>query len=119
MQSNPGPDSTRRWRTAFIVAAALWIVTALAAAYAIVDQAVTVDGLTSGYNDTREAAEVLAQLGPRVAPQITRAELLNVLREQHPKALIVATDSTVAIGQLTFRFDARGGLRTIELAYNP
>ena len=119
MDHTPVTDPSRRWRTAFIVAATLCLLTAGGAVYGILDQAVTMDGLQVGYDDTREAAEVLARLGPEVAPRITRADLLTILRQQHPDALIAATDSTVAIGQLTFRFDARGALRKIDLVYEP
>jgi len=119
VDATPAFDTSRRWRTAFIVAATVCLLTAGAAVYGILDQAVTMDGLQVGYDDTRQAAEVLAGLGPRVAPRITRADLLTILRQQHPDALIVATDSTVALGQLTFRFDAHGALRKIDLVYEP
>jgi hypothetical protein len=119
MDPTPAGDTSRSWRTAFIIAIALWLLTAAGAAYSILDQAVTMDGLQVGYADTREAAEVLARLGPAVAPRITKADLLTILRQQHPDAFIVATDSTLAIEQLTFRFDVRGALRKIDLVYEP
>jgi len=119
MGSATPPNPSRRWRTAFIVAVILCFATGAAAVYGILDQAVTMDGLEVGYKDTREAAEVLARLRPTVAPRATRADVLTLLRQQHPTALIVATESTVAIGQLTFRFDAAGSLRKIDLVYAP
>jgi hypothetical protein len=119
MGSEIPPDSSRRWRVAFIVAVILCFATGAAAVYGILDQAVTMDGLEVGYKDTRDAAEVLARLGPTVAPRATRSDVLALLRQQHPSALIVATDSTVAIGQLTFRFDRAGTLRKIDLVYAP
>ena len=119
MSAPPTPDMSRRWRTAFFISVTLCVVITVTAAYAMLDQAVTIDGLRIGYNDTRTAAATLAGLGPQFAPKITRAELLSTLRQQHPAALIAATDSTVALGQLTFRFDASGALRKIDLAYVP
>jgi hypothetical protein len=94
-------------------------VVCIGAAYSIVDAAITIDGLEASNRDIQTSAAVLAAIAPGIAPSATRADVLTLLRRQHPRAIIVATDSSVAIEQLTFRFDNRGTLRRIDFEYAP
>src|SRR5437868_10645226 len=93
-----------RWKAAFF---GLLIVAGLggaAAAYGLVDQGVTLTYMQQGYTETVDDLEVLRRLLPAAAPRLQRAEVLALLRQQHPHAFIVATDTSVHVGQLTFLF---------------
>lgn len=103
----------RRWRGAFFALLALWLLTLGTAAYLLVDQAVTNTYREVSYRDMREDFGVLATIAPALGAPVRRGALLATLRRQHPTALIVATDSTVGIGQLEFRFDRDGRLRAV------
>jgi hypothetical protein len=109
------PDrSRRRWRAAFLALLAVWILTLGTAAYMVVDQAVTLTYHDVSHRDMREDLQVLATAAPALGTQVTRGSLLATLRRQHPQAFIVATDSTVGIGQLEFRFGRDGRLRAVS-----
>ena len=102
-----------RWKAAFFVLLALASLGGAVAAYGALDQGVTLTYMQEGYSDTIEDLDVLRQLIPVAAPRLQRADVLNLLRRQHPTAFIVATDTSVAIGELTFLFDSGGTLRAV------
>lgn len=102
-----------RWRRAFFALLALWALTVAWAAYALLDQGVTLTYQGESYRSLREDLAVLTRLAPVAAPGVRRGELLEALRGQHPRAVITASDSTVGIGQLEFRFGPDGRLRAV------
>ena len=60
-------------------------------------------------NDSAEQSfEIIARLLEQQQPPVTRSNVLKILRQRNPKARILATDSTVVLGNVTFYF-ARGG----------
>jgi hypothetical protein len=106
--------SRRQWRRAFIALLIVRLCTLEAAAYGLIDQAVTLDYQGVGYRDLARDAGILARLAPAAAPTATRETVLSALRRQNPKAFITADDSTVGIGQLRFVFGADGRLRAVR-----
>ncbi len=106
--------SRARWRRAFLAVLAAWLITAGWAAYALIDQGVTLAYQGDSYEHLRADLATLTALEPEVECDVTRPALLATLRRQHPGSLITAGDSTVGIGQLEFRFAADGRLRAIS-----
>lgn len=101
------------WKTAFFGLLILAALGGTAAAYGLLDQGVTLTYMQQSYVETIEDLEVLQRLVPAAAPRLNRADVLTLLRRQHPRAFIVATDTSVQIGQLTFHFAGSGALQTI------
>src|SRR5690349_5566469 len=106
--------SRLRWRRACLGFAGLWLVTAATGAYLLLDQSVTLSYHEDSWQHLVRDFKVLTAAGPVLGGTVTKPALLETLRRQHPDALISATDSTVAIGQLTFRFSGDGRLRAID-----
>jgi hypothetical protein len=50
---------------------------------------------------------------PESRGHLGRVDVLTTLRRLNPDAYIIATDSTVQIGQLLFMFDRYGALRFV------
>ena len=105
--------SRARWRRAFVVLLVVWLLTAGGSLYALMDQGVSLTYQSEGYRALEQDLSVLSNLAPTLAKDITREQVLSTLRRQHPAALIVATDSSVGIGGLEFRFGAEGRLQTV------
>jgi hypothetical protein len=106
--------SRARWRRASVALLALLLVAVGWAAYALLDQGVTLTYERDSYDHLRRDVDVLARLAPVAPGGVSRGQLLDVLRRQHPGALITASDSTVGIGQLEFHFGADGRLRAVS-----
>lgn len=106
--------SRRRWRLAFLLLLPLSLLSTGFLVYAGVDQSVTASYMEADSRDTHEDLAVLRALVPELSPTVSRSAVLTTLRRQHPKALITATDSTVGLGGLVFRFGRDGHLRVIE-----
>ena len=106
--------SRKRWRLAFLVLLPLSLLSTGFLVYAGVDQGVTAAYRETDSRDTHEDLAVLRELLPELSPHASRGAVLATLRRQHPKALITATDSTVGIGGLVFRFAGDGHLRAVE-----
>jgi hypothetical protein len=106
--------SRRQWRRGFFALLVVWLCTLGAAAYALLDQGVTLTYQGVSHADLVQDAGILARLAPVVAPTATRETVLSTLRRQHPSAFITADDSTVGIGQLRFVFGATGRLQAIR-----
>lgn len=102
-----------RWRTAFLVLLAAAVGVAGFLVYGIVDQGVTLTYQADEHQRVREDLAVALRALPALAPAADRSTVLATLRRQHLGALITATDSTVGIGQLTFRFGRDGRIREV------
>lgn len=105
--------SRRRWRLAFLLLLPLSLLSTGFLVYAGVDQGITASYMKADSRDTHEDLAVLRELLPELSPNASRSAVLTTLRHQHPKALITATDSTVGVGGLVFRFGRDGHLRAI------
>ena len=82
--------------------------------YEIVDQAVTMSYAQDSYDDTQRVLTILKRLTPAIQGRSERHALLELLRDQNPKAFIVGTGSTVALDGLVFVFAAGGRLAAIR-----
>ncbi len=99
---------------AFLVLLPLSLVSTGFLVYTGVDQGVTAAYTEADSRETHADLAALRELVPELTSHASRSAVLAALRRQHPKALITATDSTVGIGGLVFRFAPDGHLRAIE-----
>jgi hypothetical protein len=104
-------QSRRQWRRAFYIALGGFLFALAGLVYATTDRNVTY--ADQGPRETREDLDVVVRM---LSSQtgLTRSDVLGLLRRQNPKAKILATDSTVSIGQLTFRFARNGRLEQVD-----
>jgi len=61
----------------------------------------------------QQSVEVLTRLLEEQQPPATRSTILKSLRHDNPKAKILATDTTVSLGSLTFYFAKSGRLERV------
>src|SRR5688572_3661849 len=106
--------SRRRWRAGFIGLCAILLAGVLAGTYAVLDQGVSLTYLRDEFEHVEEDFAILRRVVPTLRDGTTHADVLTLLRRQNPEALISATDSTVSIGALVFRFGADGRLRAVD-----
>ena len=66
-----------------------------------------------GPNAAEQNLQVVSRLFEQQQPAATRASVLRDLRRDNPKARILATDTTVTIGSLTFLFAKSGKLERV------
>lgn len=108
-----------RWKVAFFALAAFWVITTAYLSFQVVNLGALADDQGSAATSSGDALRVLATLLPTIAPSLQRADALALLRRQNPHAMIVATDSTVALDQLTFHFGSSGTIVSVVPAYEP
>ena len=104
--------SRRQWIRAFWVLAGAFVIVLGALFYATTSR--NVSYAVESPQDTQGDLDIAIRMLAGQQPQWTRANVLRVLRRQNPTAKIFATDSTVSIGKLTFRFDRAGRLEDIS-----
>src|ERR1700759_5337788 len=103
--------SRRHWRRAFFILLGVSVVVIGVLLIARSDRKVSYAG------ESRDAAEqsleVLARVLEAQQPPATRSSVLKSLRHDNPRAKILATDTTVSIGSLTFFFAKTGKLERV------
>jgi hypothetical protein len=62
----------------------------------------------------REDVSLVSRILEAQQPPATRSTVLRVLRHENPKGRILATDSTVTMGDLVFYFAKNGRLERVE-----
>ena len=92
----------------------MWIASVGLLGYQIVDQGITSTYARVSYDETERALAAMKRLVPAVQGRNQRLAFLELLREQNPKAFIVATDSTVEMDGLVFAFARGGRLTTVK-----
>jgi hypothetical protein len=109
-------DNTNRarWRAGFFILLSLWGLTVLGAGYALLDHGVTDTYGAVGREYMTRDLGVALRLMPALSAGTRRDDVLASLRRLNPTALISATDTTVGIEQLTFRFDRAGRLIAVD-----
>lgn len=105
-------QSRRQWRRAFYIVLGAFVVALAGLVYATTDRNVTYAD-QRGPRVTQEDLDVAVRMLSSQT-ELTRSDVLGLLRRQNPKAKILATDSTVSIGQLTFRFARTGRLEQVD-----
>jgi hypothetical protein len=109
------PTSSNRWRAAFVAMLAVWVVSVTVLGYLIVDQAITLSYAKVTARESERALAVLTRLLPAMQGRSRRQSLLALMGEQNRTEFIVATDSTVEMNGLLFRFDKAGELRRVTM----
>lgn len=104
--------SRRAWRQSFFILLGASVVLVGGLLIAVADKKVSY--AEQRPVEVRDGLEVVARLLPAQQPSPSRSDVLRLLRRQNPKARIMATDSTVSIGQLVFHFSRAGRLDRIE-----
>jgi hypothetical protein len=105
--------SRMRWRQAFFVLLAAALVTIGGLLIALFGHGATPTYAEQSHRDTDQDLAVALRLLNAEQPPPTRAAMLRTLRRQNPSAAIATTDSTISIGQLTFRFARSGRLQDV------
>ena len=96
-----------------------WGIVTLLLAFQVVNLSDMLSDFQVGANDSEHSNDVLRGLIVPLASSTSKKDLVVRLRRLAPQETIVETDSSVAIGQLTFRFNAAGVIDTVLGEYNP
>lgn len=104
--------SRRLWRRAFFVLLGVSVVVVAVLSVARTDRKVSYAG--ESQDALREDFSLVARVLEQMQPPATRSTVLRVLRHERPKARILATDTTVIMGDLTFFFAKNGRLGRVE-----
>ena len=96
-----------------------WGVVTLLLAFQVLNLSDMLSDFQVGADDAGHSNEVLRGLVVPLASSTTKKDLVVRLRRLAPHEMIVETDSSVAVGQLTFRFNKAGVLDTVLGEYNP
>jgi hypothetical protein len=92
------------WKRAFYAALVLLAASNLGWVYVLVDHSVTDMYAQTVSQETAADLALMKRLAPRAAP-LTRADVLTLLRQTNPDALIVDHGTHVTIGGLRFEFE--------------
>ena len=103
--------SRRIWRQSFFILLGASVLVIVILLIARSDKKVTY--ASESQDRAQQSVESLARLLEAQQPPVTRSNLLKELRRDNPKAKIFATDSTVALGSLTFYFAKTGRLERV------
>jgi hypothetical protein len=104
--------SRRIWRRSFFIL--LGVSVAVIAILLLTRTDRKVSYASESQDALREDFTLLARLLEEQQPPATRSTVLRVLRRENPKGRILATDSTVTMGDLTFLFGKNGRLERVE-----
>jgi len=103
--------SRRIWRQSFFILLGASVLVIGILLIARSDKKVTY--ASESQDRAQQSVEMLARLVEAQQPPVTRSNLLKVLRHDNPKAKIFATDTTVALGSVTFYFAKSGRLERV------
>ena len=104
--------SRRLWRRSFFILLALSVVVITILFFSRTDRKVSYAG--ESQDMLREDFSIVARLVEEQQPPTNRATVLRVLRRENPKGRILATDSTVTMGDMVFHFAKNGRLDRVE-----
>jgi uncharacterized protein YpmS len=103
--------SRRLWRRGFFILLGVSVVVVGILLIARSDRKVSYAG--ESQDAAEQNLEVVARLLEAQQPPATRSSVLKSLRHDNPRAKILATDTTVSIGSLTFFFAKTGRLERV------
>lgn len=106
--------SRRIWRRSFFILLGASVIVVGSLLIARSDKKVSY--ALESQDRAQQSVEVLARLLEEQQPPATRSSVLKVLRHDNPKAKILATDTTVSLGSLTFYFAKNGRLERVAAA---
>jgi uncharacterized protein YpmS len=103
--------SRRIWRQSFFI---LLGVSVVAIGFLLIvrsDKKVSYAG--ESRDTVEQSLEIVARVLEQQQPPATRSSVLKTLRHENPRARILASDTTVSIGTLTFFFAKSGRLERV------
>ena len=103
--------SRRIWRRSFFIL--LGVSVAVIGILLIVRPDKKVSYARESHDTAEQNLEIVARVLQEQQPPAMRSGVLKVLRRDNPKARILATDTTVSIGNLTFLFARNGKLERV------
>ena len=103
--------SRRAWRQSFFIL--LGVSVAVIGILLIVRPDKKVSFAGESHDAAQQNLSILARVLEQQQPPATRSNVLKVLRHDNPKARILASDSTVSLGTLTFYFAKNGRLERV------
>jgi uncharacterized membrane protein YgaE (UPF0421/DUF939 family) len=103
--------SRRIWRRSFFIL--LGVSVAVIGILLIVRPDKKVSYAGESHDTAEQNLEIVARVLQDQQPPAMRSGVLKVLRRDNPKARILATDTTVSIGNLTFLFARSGKLERV------
>jgi len=103
--------SRRIWRRSFFILLGVSVVVIGILLIVRPDKKVSYAG--ESHDTAEQNLEIVARVLQDQQPPAMRSGVLKVLRRDNPKARILATDTTVSIGNLTFLFARNGKLERV------
>jgi hypothetical protein len=103
--------SRRLWRRSFFILLGVSLAVIGILLIARSDRKVSYAG--ESHDAAEQNLEIIVHLLEGQQPPATRSSVLKLLRHDNPRAKILATDSTVSIGNLTFLFAKNGRLERV------
>ncbi|PYP66765.1 MAG: hypothetical protein DMD26_06795 [Gemmatimonadetes bacterium] len=103
--------SRRIWRRSFFILLGVSVVVIGILLIVRPDKKVSYAG--ESHDTAEQNLEIVARVLQDQQPPAMRSGVLKVLRRDNPKARILATDTTVSIGNLTFLFARSGRLERV------
>ena len=103
--------SRRIWRRSFFVLLGISVLVIGILLIARSDRKVSY--AREGPDAAQQNLEIMAHVLEAQQPPANRSTVLRVLRHDNPKARILATDTTVTMGSLTFVFAKNGKLERV------
>jgi hypothetical protein len=104
--------SRRIWRRSFFILLGAAIVVIGILLIARSDRKVSYAG--ESHDAAEQNLEIVARVLTAQQPPATRSTVLKSLRHDYPRARILATDTTVTLGNLIFYFGKGGRLERVE-----
>jgi hypothetical protein len=101
------------------LAFAVWGVATMLLVFEVANLSDMLSDFQVGADDTEHSNDILRGLVVPLAATMTKKDLIVRLRRLAPDEMVVETDSSVAVGQLTFRFNAAGVVDTVLPEYTP
>ena len=102
------------WKRTALSLLALLVLVIVVGFYLVLDQGVTITYMQVGYRDTKSDLELLTRVVPELHRGSSKPDVLAILRELEPDALIVERGDTLGVQGLEFQFDSSGNLVSVE-----
>lgn len=101
------------WKRTFFGLLALFFGVTGFLLYAVIDQAISYSYLKTSFDDSNRSLDLLAALYP--LDRYSKRDIVHVIRQRSPDALIVERPCFVAIDGLRFDFNVAGGLQAVSV----